>query len=96
MKIQKPRVQKLALILLVLVLACAVILVGSAIFAAVFSGFGMIADLLVVLGSALIVLAVGLILLWLFIWFVGGAIFGLIRAVVRLGSRCCYKEVAAV
>ena len=82
--------------LLVLVLACAVILVGSAIFAAVFSGFGMIADLLVVLGSALIVLAVGLILLWLFIWFVGGAIFGLIRAVVRLGSRCCYKEVAAV
>lgn len=80
----------------VLALACVVILAGSAIFASVFSGFVVFADLLVVLGSALIVLAVGLILLWLFIWFIGGAIFGLIRAVVRLGSRCCYKEVAAV
>ena len=82
--------------LLVLALACVVILSGSAIFASVFGGFVVFADLLVVLGSALIVLAVGLILLWLFIWLVGGAIVGLIRGVVRLGSRCCYKEVAAV
>lgn len=81
---------------LVLALACAVILVGSAIFASVFGGFVVSADSLVVFGSALIVLAVGLILLWTFVWFVGGAIFGLIKSIVRLGSRCCYKEVAAV
>ena len=81
--------------LLVLVLACGVILTGSAIFAAAFSGFAVTADLMVVLGSALVVLAVGLILLWLFVWLVGGAIIGLIKAIVRLGSKCCFKEVAA-
>ena len=38
-------------------------------------------------------LALGLLLLWLFVWFVGGAIGGLIRAVTELGRKWCYEEV---
>lgn len=74
-------------------LAASVIMTGSASFVAAFSGFAVFADMLVVLGTALIVSAVGLILFWLFIWFIGGAIVGLIKAVVNLGAKCCYKEV---
>lgn len=74
-------------------LAAAVIMAGSASFVAAFSGFAVFADLLVVLGTALVVSALGLILLWLFIWLIGGAMVGLIRGIVNLGSRCCYKEV---
>lgn len=74
-------------------LAAAVIMAGSASFVAAFSGFAVFADMLVVLGTALVVSALGLILLWLFIWFIGGAMVGLIRGIVNLGSRCCYKEV---
>ncbi len=78
---------------LVAALAAAVIMTGSASFVAAFSGFAVFADMLVVLGTALIISAVGLILFWLFIWFIGGAMVGLIKAVVNLGARCCYKEV---
>ncbi|MBQ7895564.1 MAG: hypothetical protein IJ364_03285 [Oscillospiraceae bacterium] len=81
---------------LVLALASAVILTGSASFVAAFSGFAVFADMLVVLGTALIILAVGLILLWLFVWFIGGAMVGLVKSIINLGSRCCFKEVAAV
>ncbi len=81
---------------LVLVLAALVVLAGSASFAAAFSGFAVFADMLVILGTALIVSAVGLILLWLFVWFIGGAMTGFVKSVVRLGKKCCYKEVPAV
>ena len=53
------------------------------------------ADILIVLGCAIVTLALGLLFLWLFIWFVGAVIGGLIRWVVQLGSQWCYKEVAA-
>ena len=81
---------------LVLALAAAVILAGSASFAAAFGGFAVFADVLVILGTAMVISAVGLILLWLFIWFIGGAMAGLVRSVVHLGAKCCYKEVPAV
>ena len=81
---------------LILALACTVILAGSASFVAAFSGFAVFADLLVVLGTALVILALGLILLWLFIWFIGGAMVSLVKAIVHLGKKCCYKEVPAV
>ena len=54
---------------------------------------GMIADILLVLGCALVVLALGLLLAWTFIWFIGGAIPGLIRGVSALRRKWCYKEV---
>ena len=81
---------------LILALTCIVILSGSASFAAAFGGFAVFADMLVILGTALIISAIGLILLWLFILFVGGVMLGFVKSVIRLGKKCCYKEVPAV
>ncbi len=80
---------------LALALAVGVIAAGSFLFMSAFSGFPKLADILIVLGTAVIVLALGLLLLWLFVWFVGGAIGGLIRSVIALGRKWCYKEVSA-
>ena len=57
------------------------------------SGFGVLADILVMIGLAVIILALGLLFLWLFIWFIGGPIVGLVRGVMALGGKWCYKEV---
>ena len=81
--------------LLFLALAAGTICAGIMILFAAFSGFTMFSDLLVVLGLAIIVLALGLLFLWIFIWFIGGAIVGLVRGVIALGEHWCYKEVAA-
>ena len=82
--------------ILFLALAVSVIGSGSAVLIASFSGFAVFADILVMLGAALVILALGLLFLWLFIWFIGGAIAGLIRGVIQLGGKWCYKEVPAV
>ncbi len=78
---------------LALALAVGVIAGGAFLFMSAFSGFPKLADILIVLGTAVIVLALGLLLLWLFVWFIGGAIVGLVRGVIRLGRKWCYKEV---
>ena len=57
--------------------------------------FATIANLLVAIGAALILLAVGLVFLMLFVWFIGGAIAGLVRGLISLGRKWCYKEVPA-
>ena len=64
-------------------------------FLSIFSSFTLMCDMLVVAGLSLILLALGLLLLWLFIWLIGGAIAGLVRAAVDLGGKWCYKEVPA-
>ena len=64
-------------------------------FLSLFSSFSLMCDMLVVAGFSLILIALGLLLLWLFIWLIGGAIAGLVRAVVDLGGKWCYKEVPA-
>ena len=81
--------------LLSLVMSATTIVGGCAVAVAAFSGFKVFADILMVLGCALILLALGLLFLWIFIWFVGDVIGGLIRWVIRLGGKTCYKEVAA-
>lgn len=81
---------------LALALSVVAIVGGVMLLVSAFSGFVVFADIIVVLGAALIALALGLLLLWLFIWFIGGAIVGLIRAVFSLGGKWCYKEVPAV
>ena len=63
-------------------------------FAATFTGFVVLADILVVAGVSLILLALALLFLWLFVWFIGGAIVGLIRGLCVFGGKWCYKEVA--
>lgn len=59
-----------------------------------FSSFAVIADMMVVFGASLILVALGLLFVWLFIWFIGCAIVGFIRGVFRLGRKICCKEVA--
>ena len=76
-----------------LALAVGVIVLGSAALVAAFSLFQQLADLLILLGTAIIVLALGLLLLWLFVWFIGGAIAGLIRGIIDLGRKWCFVEV---
>lgn len=82
-----------ALVSLAAAIACitvAVLGVTSAL-----GSFPKIANLLVALGAALILLAVGLVFLMLFVWFLGGAVGGMINGLISLGGKCCYKEVPA-
>ena len=81
--------------LLSLLLSAGCIVGGCAGILAAFSGFPVFADILIVLGCAIIVLALGLLFLWLFIWFVSSGIAGWIRSITQLGRSWCYKEVAA-
>lgn len=81
--------------LLSLVISTAAIVLGCGGLLAVFGGVGgILADMLIVFGCSVAALALGLLFLWLFIWFVGGPTVGLVRAVIRLGARWCCKEVA--
>lgn len=82
--------------LLCLSLALGFIVAGVAALVSAFAGFAVFADILVMLGLALAGLALGLLFLWLFVWFIGGAIVGLIKSVIALGASWCYKEVPAV
>ena len=82
-----------ALASLAAAIACVVVAVLA--ITSAFGSFPKIANLLVALGAALILLAVGLLFLMLFIWLLGGAIGGLIHGVITLGGKWCYKEVAA-
>ena len=40
-------------------------------------------------------LALGLLALWIAVWLVGGAMVGLVRGLIHLGGKWCYKEVEA-
>lgn len=81
--------------LLSLLAAAAAITLGCGAMVAAFGGFAVFADILIVFGCAVVALALGLLFLWMFIWFVGGPIIWLIRAMIRLGSKWCSKEVPA-
>ncbi|MBR0162022.1 MAG: hypothetical protein IJQ02_12165 [Oscillospiraceae bacterium] len=90
----------LALVLLLLIptacsfaLAAGAIALGVTLIMAAFGGFAVLADILVLVGTAVIFLALGLLFLWLGIWLIGGGIVGLIRGVSELGRRWCRKEV---
>ena len=45
--------------------------------------------------SWLLLLALGLLALWIAVWLVGGAMVGLVRGLIHLGGKWCYKEVEA-
>ena len=86
----------LALLLIptTVVLTAAAIAIGFGALAltAAFSGFAVFADILVVLGAALLLLAFGLLFLWIFVWLIGGVMVSFVKSVVRLGKRLCTKE----
>ena len=60
---------------------------------AAFQGFAVFADIMVLLGVALVLFAFGLLFLWTAIWFVGGVIVSLVHGVAALCDNWCYKEV---
>ena len=68
---------------------------GVSALACAFGSFAIFADILVVLGVALILLALGLLFFWLFVWFIGGAIAGFINGVIKLGDKFSSREVSA-
>ncbi len=79
--------------LLCLAAGIAAIGLGTSGLVAAFGSFSVFADILLVLGCALVALALGLLLAWTFIWFIGGAIPALVRGVAALSRKWCYKEV---
>lgn len=82
--------------LLSLLMSVGAVVLGCMALSSAVGAFTMFADVMVVLGAALVILAIGLLLLWIFVWFVGGAIAGLINGIIKLGGKWCYKEVPAV
>ena len=82
--------------LLFLVLSGLIITGGvMAVTSAFSSGIAVFADIMVIIGMAFILLALGLLALWIAVWLVGGAMVGLVRGLIHLGGKWCYKEVEA-
>ena len=82
--------------LLFLVLAGLIIAGGvMAVTSAFGSGIAVFADIMFIIGMAFILLALGLLALWIAVWLVGGAMVGLVRGLIHLGGKWCYKEVEA-
>ena len=68
----------------------AILGIGSA-----FGSYSVFADILVVVGSSVILLALAVLLAWTGIWFVAGVAVSLVKGVLRLADRWCYREVKA-
>lgn len=83
----------LALAVLFLALAASALAVGFSGIVAAFS-FSVFADILLVFGLSLALAAIGLLLLWLFIWLLAGAIPDVVRGICALARKLCYKEVS--
>ena len=82
-------------VVLSLLVAAALVIAGVMGFQSAFGAFTMFSDVLLVVGAAIVILALGLFFAWLFVWLIGGAIVGFIRGVCRLGGKLCYREVDA-
>jgi len=76
------------------ILAAAVSAGGSGVFAVslAFSGMALFSDIIMTIGMALVCFAFALVLLWGAVWFAIWSVGGLIRGIVRLGGKWCYKE----
>lgn len=95
-----PVTAALLLLLLVptaicLVLTCGLSALGATLIVSAFSGFAVLADILLLLGAAIVVLALGLLCLWLAFSLVGGVMVGLVQSVIELAWNWCSKEVPA-
>jgi hypothetical protein len=82
--------------LLSLSVAIGMIALGVTLILAAFSGFAVLADVLMLFGASLIALALGLVFLWITIWLIGEVMVGLVRSVIELGRKWCSKEVPAI
>ena len=79
---------------LLLGLAVAALYTGFSGLIAAFTSFSVFADMLLVFGLSLSLAAIGLLLFWLFLWMLVGAIPALVCGVCNLAKKLCYKEVA--
>ena len=78
-------------------IAVAAAAIGSGVFAVslAFSGMAVFADIIMTIGVALVCLAAGVLFLWLALWFLIRCVGGLVRGILHLGKKWCYKEVSA-
>ena len=95
-----PSVPVMIAILAILVALCVslsfgMIALGSILVISAFSGFAVLAGIMLLLGAAIIALALGLLLLWIGIWLIAEVMAGLIRSIGSLYREWCYKEVPA-
>ncbi|MBQ9662846.1 MAG: hypothetical protein IJV40_06815 [Oscillospiraceae bacterium] len=81
--------------LLCMGLACGLIALGAVLIVSAFSGFAVLADIMMLLGAALAALALGLLALWIAVWLVGSVLAELLNRVHSLCEKWCYKEVPA-
>ncbi len=86
----------LMIVLALAFLALAAAAAGAGVFAirSLFSGFAVLADILLVGGSAIAALALALLFLWTAVWCLFGALPGIVRGIIELGRSWCYKEVS--
>lgn len=68
---------------------------GVGLIATAFIGLPMVADMLILLGGGVAVIAIALVVIWLAIWLFIRMVIGWVRLLVRLGKRWCRKEIAA-
>lgn len=68
---------------------------GAVLVVSAFSGFAVLADILLLLGSAIAMLALGLLLLWLAVWLIGSVMRWLVGSVREQAIRWCSREVPA-
>jgi uncharacterized membrane protein len=68
------------------------IILGATLAVSAFSGFSVLADLLLLIGAALVALALGLLFLWLTVWTIGGGMGGVIRTIGNLHRKLCMKK----
>ena len=78
-------------------IAVAAAAIGSGVFAVslAFSGMTIFADIIMTIGVALVCFAAGVPFLWLALWFLIRCVGGLVRGILHLGKKWCYKEVSA-
>ena len=79
--------------LLCLGLACGFIALGAVLIVSAFSGFAVLADILLLIGAAAVALALGLLALWIAVWLIGSVMVDLFNWVQELCAAWCFKEV---
>ncbi len=81
--------------LLCLGLACGFIALGAVLIISAFSGFAVLADILLLIGAAAVALALGLLALWIAVWLIGSVMVDLFNWEQSVCAAWCYKEVPA-
>lgn len=84
----------LTLALASLGLAAAALSVGFYGFVTAFTAFNVFADILLVFGLSLALVALGLLLFWVFVWLLGGVIPAFVRGLIHFAEKHCFKEVS--